>query len=48
MMIKAGDPVDQMLDKLAPLLEPGDIVIDGGNSFFKDTQRREAAIARRT
>ena len=43
MMIKAGDPVDQMLDKLAPLLEPGDIVIDGGNSFFKDTQRREAA-----
>ena len=42
MMIKAGDPVDQMLQKLAPLLSPGDIVIDGGNSFFKDTQRREA------
>ncbi len=42
MMIKAGDPVDQMLEKLAPLLEDGDIVIDGGNSFFKDTQRREA------
>ena len=42
MMIKAGDPVDQMLQKLAPVLEPGDIVIDGGNSFFKDTQRREA------
>ncbi len=42
MMIMAGNPVDQMLDKLAPLLEPGDIVIDGGNSFFKDTQRREA------
>src|SRR4051812_17575128 len=42
MMIKAGDPVDQMLKKLAPLLSPGDIVIDGGNSFFKDTQRREA------
>ena len=42
MMIKAGDPVDQMLAKLAPLLSPGDIVIDGGNSFFKDTQRREA------
>lgn len=41
-MIKAGDPVDQMLRKLAPLLSPGDIVIDGGNSFFKDTQRREA------
>ncbi|HEY3928907.1 MAG TPA: NADP-dependent phosphogluconate dehydrogenase [Candidatus Koribacter sp.] len=42
MMIMAGNPVDQMLEKLAPLLEPGDIVIDGGNSFFKDTQRREA------
>jgi 6-phosphogluconate dehydrogenase len=42
MMIKAGDPVDQMLHKLAPVLSPGDIVIDGGNSFFKDTQRREA------
>lgn len=42
MMIKAGDPVDQMLQKLAPVLSPGDIVIDGGNSFFKDTQRREA------
>jgi 6-phosphogluconate dehydrogenase len=44
MMIKAGEPVDQMLAKLQPLLEPGDIVIDGGNSFFKDTQRREAEM----
>jgi 6-phosphogluconate dehydrogenase len=44
MMIKAGDPVDQMLKKLAPLLAPGDIVIDGGNSWFKDTQRREAEM----
>ena len=41
MMIKAGDPVDQMLEKLAPLLDQDDIVIDGGNSWFKDTQRRE-------
>ncbi len=41
MMIKAGEPVDEMLGKLAPLLDSGDIVIDGGNSFFKDTQRRE-------
>jgi 6-phosphogluconate dehydrogenase len=47
MMIKAGDPVDQMLERIAPLLEPGDIVIDGGNSFFKDTQRREAAMRTR-
>ena len=44
MMIKAGDPVDQMLGRIAPLLEEGDILIDGGNSFFKDTQRREAAM----
>ncbi len=43
MMIKAGPPVDMTLDKLKPLLEPGDVVIDGGNSWFKDTQRREAA-----
>ena len=43
MMIKAGAPVDMTLDKLAPLCAPGDIVIDGGNSWFKDTQRREAA-----
>ena len=40
MMIKAGAPVDQMIDKLLPLLEPGDILIDGGNSHFPDTIRR--------
>ena len=40
MMIKAGDPVDQTIDKLLPLLEPGDIIIDGGNSHFPDTMRR--------
>ena len=44
LMVKAGDPVDEMLDRLASLLSPGDIVIDGGNSFFRDTQRREAAL----
>ncbi len=42
MMIKAGDPVDQTLQKMAPYLSPGDIIIDGGNSFFKDTMRRES------
>ena len=46
-MIKAGDPVDQTLENLAPLLEPGDIVIDGGNSWFKDTQRREASMRKK-
>jgi len=40
MMIKAGKPVDDMIDKLLPLLEPGDILIDGGNSHFPDTTRR--------
>jgi 6-phosphogluconate dehydrogenase len=44
MMIKAGEVVDEMLRKLAPLLAQGDIVIDGGNSFFKDTQRRESEM----
>ena len=40
LMIKAGAPVDEMLDKLIPLLADGDVVIDGGNSWFKDTQLR--------
>ena len=44
MMIKAGVPVDLTLEKLKPLLDDGDIVIDGGNSFYKDTQRREADL----
>ncbi|MCU7905798.1 MAG: NADP-dependent phosphogluconate dehydrogenase [Candidatus Thiodiazotropha sp. (ex Epidulcina cf. delphinae)] len=41
LMIKAGDPVDQVIEQLLPLLEPGDIVMDGGNSWFEDTRRRE-------
>ncbi|MFO0746856.1 MAG: NADP-dependent phosphogluconate dehydrogenase [Myxococcota bacterium] len=45
LMITAGKPVDMVLDALAPLLEAGDIVIDGGNSWFEDTRRREAAYA---
>ena len=40
MMVKAGKPVDDNIEKLLPLLEPGDIIIDGGNSHFPDTQRR--------
>ena len=39
-MIKAGAPVDAMIDRLLPMLEPGDILIDGGNSHFPDTTRR--------
>ena len=44
MMVPAGAPVDEMIAKLTPLLEPGDILIDGGNSHFEDTRRREAAL----
>src|SRR5256714_509527 len=40
MMIKAGKPVDQVIAEVAPLLEKGDVFIDGGNSLFTDTQRR--------
>ena len=39
-MVKAGAPVDAVIAQLKPLLEPGDVVIDGGNSLFTDTQRR--------
>ena len=37
LMVKAGKPVDEFIDKLIPLMEPGDIIIDGGNSHFPDT-----------
>jgi 6-phosphogluconate dehydrogenase len=40
LMVKAGQPVDDFIELLLPHLEPGDIVIDGGNSFFGDTIRR--------
>src|SRR4029078_1661956 len=40
MMIKAGKPVDQVISEVVPLLEKGDVLIDGGNSLFTDTQRR--------
>jgi 6-phosphogluconate dehydrogenase len=39
-MVKAGPPVDAVINQLAPLLEKGDVIIDGGNSLFTDTQRR--------
>ncbi len=44
MMIKAGGAVDDMIEKLIPLLEDGDIIIDGGNSHFPDTARRTAYV----
>lgn len=39
-MVPQGDPVDQTIARLVPLLNPGDILIDGGNSYYKDTMRR--------
>jgi len=44
MMIKAGKPVDMQIKELLPFLEAGDVVIDGGNSHFEDTQRRMAFL----
>jgi len=44
LMVKAGKPVDAVIEQLRPLLSPGDILIDGGNSFFKDTIRREQEL----
>ncbi|MCI0183507.1 MAG: decarboxylating 6-phosphogluconate dehydrogenase [Acidibacillus sp.] len=44
LMVPAGDPVDQVLDTLFPLLAPQDIVIDGGNSHYKDSIRRAQAL----
>lgn len=46
MMIRAGTPVDMTVDRIKPLLESGDILIDGGNSYYKDTQRREASLSK--
>ncbi|MBO5790963.1 MAG: NADP-dependent phosphogluconate dehydrogenase, partial [Lentisphaeria bacterium] len=45
MMVKAGAAVDALIDQLVPYLDKGDILIDGGNSFFPDTIRRTKALA---
>ena len=45
MMIKAGAPVDSVMGQLKPLLDEGDIVVDGGNSWYEDTRRREQDFA---
>ena len=44
MMIPAGKPVDEMIARLQPLLAAGDVIVDGGNSWYLDTRRREAAL----
>ena len=47
MMIRAGAPVDEMIQELLPHLEPGDVIIDGGNSDFRDTERRVKEVEAR-
>ena len=46
-MVKAGEPTDAVIDELADAMEPGDIIIDGGNALYTDTIRREQAMAER-
>ncbi len=46
-MVKAGAPTDAVIEELADAMEPGDIIIDGGNSLYTDTIRREAAMSAR-
>src|SRR5467141_3101154 len=43
-LVNAGRPVDDVIDELTKVLDKGDVIIDGGNSFFQDTQRRAAAL----
>lgn len=43
-MVKAGEPTDKVIDAFAPLLEEGDMIIDGGNAHFLDTRRREKKL----
>jgi 6-phosphogluconate dehydrogenase len=43
-MVKAGTPVDAVIEQILPLLDQGDMIIDGGNSLYTDTIRREAAL----
>jgi len=47
LMVKAGAPVDEMIEALSPLLAEGDVLVDGGNSLFEDTQRREKTLRER-
>jgi len=46
LMVKAGDPVDAMIDQFRPHLDRGDVLIDGGNSHFRDTERRLEDLAK--
>ena len=47
LMLPAGAPTDETLQRLAPLLSPGDVVVDGANAMYRDSQRHAAALAER-
>jgi 6-phosphogluconate dehydrogenase len=47
LMVQAGEATDRQIDALAPLLEPGDVIVDGGNARYQDTIRRERALRER-
>lgn len=47
LMIRAGQPVDEMIERLLGVLEPGDVIVDGGNSNFEDSMRRAEVVQRR-
>lgn len=47
LMVKAGKPVDDVINELLPYLEKGDIIIDGGNSYYKDTDRRFEELSKK-
>src|SRR5688500_4803300 len=47
LMVPAGDPTQQTIDEVAGLLAPGDVIADGGNSYFRDSLRRGEALEQR-
>ena len=46
-MVQAGSATEAVIDQLSPVLDPGDIIVDAGNTFYRDTQRREEALRER-
>ncbi|MGH9495854.1 MAG: NAD(P)-binding domain-containing protein, partial [Candidatus Sulfotelmatobacter sp.] len=47
LMVPSGAPVDQTIDLLTPQMAPGDTIIDGGNSYYKDSLRRAAGLVQK-
>jgi 6-phosphogluconate dehydrogenase len=47
LLVPAGAPVDAVIKSLSPHLKPGDVILDGGNSFFKDTDKRASALTKK-